>query len=409
MKIIPCIIGLGYIGLPIILNIANRFTSYGFDINKERIENLKKKIDSNKEFDFESFGNLKKIIFTNKISHIKKCNFFILCLPTPIYENKTPDLRNLYNAIKTVSKILKKDDIIFIESTVFPGVTDKLKNYLEKKTNLKNNKDFFIGYSPERINPGDKKYTLKKINKIVAIETKNKTVLKKISKVYNKISNKLIKSNNIKAAETAKVIENIQRDLNIALMNEILLICKKLKINFNEVIKLARSKWNFLNFKPGLVGGHCLPVDPHYLATIAKKNNFRTNIILTGRKINDYMSIYIIKELSKFLNKKKKTLKNSKIMIVGLTYKAGVADLRNSLSFKIFKKIKKYNNKIIACDPFTYKKIKKNYNICNKINNNKKFDVIIFLSYHKIFKKIFKSTISSKNRNNVLDPFDYYS
>ena len=351
----------------------------------------------------------KKIIFTNKIEHIKKCNFFILCIPTPIYENKTPDLRNLYDAIKTVSKILKKDDIIFIESTVFPGVTEKFKDYLEKKTNLKNNKDFFIGYSPERINPGDKKYTLKNINKIVAIETKNKTVLKKISKVYNKLSNKLIKSNNIKAAETAKVIENIQRDLNIALMNEILLICKKLKINFNEVIKLASSKWNFMNFKPGLVGGHCLPVDPHYLASIAKKNYLKTNVILAGRKINDYMLNYVIKELSNFLNKKKKSLKNSRILIVGLTYKGGVADLRNSLSFQIFKKIKKFNNKIAGYDPFAYGKTIKIYKIYNKIMNFEKFDVVVFLSYHEIFKKKFKKIISSKNKNKIFDPFNYYS
>ena len=409
MKIIPCIIGLGYVGLPITLNLSNKFATYGFDISKKRIKNLKKKIDLNKEFNFKNFGNSKKIIFTNKIEHIKKCNFFILCIPTPIYENKTPDLRNLYDAIKTVSKILKKDDIIFIESTVFPGVTEKFKDYLEKKTNLKNNKDFFIGYSPERISPGDKKYTLNNINKIVAIETKNKKVLKRVSKIYNKISNKLIKSNDIQAAETAKVIENIQRDLNIALMNEILLICKKLKINFNEVIKLASSKWNFMNFKPGLVGGHCLPVDPHYLATIAKKNNFKTNVILAGRKINNYMSNYTIKELSNFLNNKKKSLKNSKIMIVGLTYKAGVADLRNSLSFKIFRKLKKYNNKIFGCDPFVDEKTKKIYKICNKISNNKEFDVIIFLSYHDKFKKIFKNIISSKNRTKVLDPFNYYS
>ena len=307
MKIIPCIIGLGYVGLPIVLNLAKSFVTYGFDKNKKKINNLKNKIDVNREFGPKKFDNIKKIIFTNKIKDIKKCNFFILCLPTPIHKNKKPDLTNLNDAVKIISTILKRNDIIFLESTVFPGVTEQYKNYLEKKTNLNNNKDFFIGYSPERINPGDKKYTLKNITKVVAIETKNKKVLKKIYKIYSKISRKLIISKDIRAAETAKVIENIQRDLNIALMNEILLICKKLKINFNEVIKLASSKWNFMNFKPGLVGGHCLPVDPHYLATIAKKNNLKTNVILAGRKINDYMSNYIIKELRNFLNKKKKS------------------------------------------------------------------------------------------------------
>ena len=409
MKIIPCIIGLGYVGLPITLNLAKKFLTYGFDINKERIKNLKKKIDVNKEFKLKKVYNLKKIIFTNKVIDIKKCNFFILCVPTPIHKNKTPNLANLKKAIRIISQILKKDDIIFIESTVFPGITEQCTNYLEKKTNLKNNKDFYIGYSPERINPGDKIYTLKNITKVVAIKTKNKKILNKVFTIYKNISKKLIKSQSIKEAETAKVIENIQRDLNIAFMNEILLICKKLRINFNEVIKLARSKWNFINFKPGLVGGHCLPVDPYYLSSISAKNNFKAEVTLAGRKINDGMLDYIIKELSDFLKRKNKSLKNSKIMIVGLTYKSGVADMRNSLNFKIFKKIKKYNNKINACDPFASEKIKKIYGIDNKIFKNKKFDVILFLSYHDSFKKIFKDILSSKNRNKVLDPFNYYS
>jgi UDP-N-acetyl-D-galactosamine dehydrogenase len=409
MKIIPCIIGLGYVGLPMTLNLAKKFLTYGFDANKKRIENLKNKIDVNREFKTKKFNNIKKIVFTNKIKDIKKCNFFILCLPTPIHKNKKPDLTNLNDAIKIISTIIKKNDIIFLESTVFPGVTEKYKNYLEKKTNLNNNEDFFIGYSPERINPGDKKYTLENIAKIVAIETKNKKVLKKIYEIYSKASNKLIISKDIKAAETAKVIENIQRDLNIALMNEILLVCKKLKISFNEVIRLARSKWNFMDFKPGLVGGHCLPVDPYYLSTISKKNNFKTELTLAGRKINNGMLNYVIKELNFFLNKKNKSLKNSKIMIVGLTYKAGVADMRNSLNFEIFKKIKKYNNKICGCDPFVAKNIKITYGIYNNVKKNINYDAILFLSYHKLFKKIYKSIVSSKNKNKILDPFNYYS
>ena len=409
MKILPCVVGLGYVGLPITLSLASKFLTYGFDVSKERIENLKKKIDVNKEFKSKQFGNLKKIIFTNKITDIKKCNFFILCLPTPIHKNRTPNLEKLKDAMRTVSKILKKGDIIIIESTVFPGVTEQCFNYLEKKTNFKNNKDFFTGYSPERINPGDKKYTLKNITKVVAIETRDKKILNKVFTIYKNISKKLIKTTGIKEAETAKIIENIQRDLNIAFMNEILLVCKKLKINFNEVIKLAKSKWNFMNFKPGLVGGHCLPVDPYYLSSIATKNKFKTEVTLAGRKINDGMLNYIIDELSNFLNKKNKSLKNSKIMIVGLTYKGGVADMRNSLNFEIFKKIKKYNNKTSGCDPFVEEKTKRNYGIYNKINKNIKYDVILFLSHHNIFKKIFKSIISSKNRNKVLDPFNYYS
>ena len=409
MKILPCVIGLGYVGLPITLNLSSKLPTCAFDINKERIKRLKKKIDDNKEFAPKKFSNIKRIIFTNKIKDIKNCNFYILCVPTPLHKNKTPNLKALNNATKTVSKILKKKDIVFIESTVFPGVTERCKNYLEKHTKLKNNKDFFIGYSPERVNPGDKINTLKNISKIVSIKTKNKNILKKVFKIYNQISKKIIISKYIRAAETAKVIENIQRDINIALMNEILLICKKLKINFKEVMRLAKSKWNFINFMPGLVGGHCLPVDPYYLSTISKKNNLKTEVTLAGRKINDKMLNYIIKELNYFLNKKNKTLKNSKIMIVGLTYKAGVADMRNSLNFKIFKKIKKYNNKIYGCDPFVTKNIKTTYNIYDNVKKSTYYDVILFLSYHKIFKKIFQNIASSKNRNKILDPFNYYS
>ena len=197
MKIIPCIMGLGYVGLPIALTLSKKFFTYGFDINNERIKNLKKKIDTNNEFNKEEF---KKINFTNRVLDIQRCNFFIICVPTPIHKNKTPDLRNLTYATKIISKVLKKNDIIFIESTVHPGITEKCKNILEKKTRLKNNKDFFIGYSPERINPGDKINTLKNIPKIVSIKTKNKKILKRIFKIYNQISKKIIRSSNIRAS-----------------------------------------------------------------------------------------------------------------------------------------------------------------------------------------------------------------
>ena len=409
MKIVPCIIGLGYVGLPITLSLAKNYNTYGFDINKLRIKSLKRKQDDNREFDKKKFYNLKKIVFTNKVSTIKKCNFFILALPTPINKNKKPNLKYLNFAIRTISKVLKKNDIVFIESTVFPGFTAQSINYLEKKTKLKNGKDFFVGYSPERVNPGDKKYTLKKIKKIVAIKSKNKNVLRKINNVYNKISKKIVISKNIKEAETAKVIENIQRDLNIALMNEILLICKKLKINFNEVIRLAKTKWNFINFKPGLVGGHCLPIDPYYLSSIAEKNNLKLEVTLAGRKINDEMQNFVIRELKEFLRKKNKSMKKSKILIIGLTYKAGVADMRNSLNFEIFQKIKKFNSNLSAVDPFVSEKVKKKFSLLNKINYKIKYDAIIFLSYHKIFYKLYKNILSSINRDCLLDPFCYYS
>ena len=408
MKIIPCVIGLGYVGLPIAQSLSKKFDTYGFDNNKERIENLKKGIDLNNEYKKNELKKIKKIHFTNKILDIKKCNFFILCVPTPIYKDKRPDLRNLIDATKIISKVLKKDDVIFIESTVYPGVTDKCKDIIEKKTNLKSNKDFFIGYSPERVNPGDKVHTLQNIPKIVSIKTKNKLILNRINKIYNQISKKIIRSSDIKAAETSKVIENIQRDINIAFMNEVLLICKKLKIDFNEVIRLAKTKWNFLNFRPGLVGGHCLPVDPYYLSSLAAKKNFKTKIISAGRNINDGMVNYVISLINNFLKKKNKNIKNSKIMIVGLTYKPGVADMRNSLNFEIFKKIKSKNNKTLACDPFVGKIYKLKYKIYNSIKNYKKYDVIIFLSHHSFFEKEYSKIIKQNSRKYILDPFNYY-
>ena len=228
MKIRPCVIGLGYVGLPLILNLSKKFNCIGFDIDEKRIKTLKEKKDLNKEFQTKDFFN-KKINFTNNFDELIKANFFIICVPTPISKNKQPDLNNLNEAIRIISKKLKKGDIVFIESTIFPGLTETYKILLEKISGLKENKDFFVGYSPERVNPGDKVHTINNINKIVSINTKNILIKKKIFSVYKMVSKKIIYSRNIKSAETAKVIENIQRDLNIALMNEVLLICKRLR------------------------------------------------------------------------------------------------------------------------------------------------------------------------------------
>ena len=402
-----CIIGLGYVGLPLILNVSKKYDCIGFDINKKRIENLKNKIDTNKEFSLKDFKN-KRINFTSHLQDIKKCNFFILCVPTPIFENKKPDLSNLNLAIKLVSKIIKKGDILFIESTIYPGLTFQYMNYLQKRTKLKSNKDFYIGYSPERVNPGDKINTINNINKIVSINTNNKKILSKVSNVYKTVCKKIVFSNDITAAETAKVIENIQRDLNIALMNEFLLICRKLKINFKEVLKLAKTKWNFLNFHPGLVGGHCLPVDPYYLASIAKQNNLKTIVTLAGRKTNDFMDQFVVNEIKNFLKIKKKNLKNINILIIGLSYKAGIADLRNSINLKIYEKLKRKSRNVNIYDPFINNDAKKKYDPINKINFNNNYDLILFLSKNNHFEDQYKRLNKSKNRLKIMDPFDYY-
>tara|TARA_B100001027_G_scaffold216697_1_gene193891 strand:- start:2582 stop:3808 length:1227 start_codon:yes stop_codon:yes gene_type:complete len=407
MKIRPCVIGLGYVGLPLILNLSKKFNCIGFDIDEKRIKTLKEKKDLNKEFQTKDFFN-KKINFTNNFDELIKANFFIICVPTPISKNKQPDLNNLNEAIRIISKKLKKGDIVFIESTIFPGLTETYKILLEKISGLKENKDFFVGYSPERVNPGDKVHTINNINKIVSINTKNILIKKKIFSVYKMVSKKIIYSRNIKSAETAKVIENIQRDLNIALMNEVLLICKRLKINFKEVIRLARTKWNFMKFNPGLVGGHCLPVDPYYLSNIAKKNKINAPVILSGRKVNDEMTNFILVELKKFLKLKNKKLINSRILLVGLSYKPGIADMRNSLNFKIYKFLLKSSPNTKAFDPFVGDEIKNKYGILEKIDKKNNYDAILFLSKSQKFNQEFKKLNTKENCFKIIDPFEYF-
>jgi len=398
-----CVIGLGYVGLPLSIQISKKIETIGFDINSQRVKNLNNHIDTNNEFKKNDFKNT-KLSFTSKISQIKSCNFYIICVPTPITKKNIPDLGPVKKSIEIISKILKKDDLVVLESTVYPGVTSNCENYLEKKTKLINNKDFYLCYSPERINPGDTKNSLNKINKIFAINTKNEKIINIVKKVYKNLCLKLIITKYIKEAETAKVIENTQRDINIAIFNEILLICEKLKISFSEVIKLANTKWNFINFKPGLVGGHCLPVDPFYLSYIAKQKKIKTITTLAGRKTNDSMEKYVLNSFKNFIDKKNIKKRNFKILVVGLSYKYGVADTRNSINLKIYDKIKKTYKKTFFFDPFI---VGKKFNSSFNIKNVYSFDVIIFLSRGKIYKNLFKK-INSKKPEVILDPFYYY-
>ena len=399
-----CIIGLGYVGLPICLKSSNKFHTTGFDTNSIRIKNLNNKFDQNNEYKKKDFNN-KNLIFTDKISNIKDCNFYIICVPTPIDKNNNPDLSHIKKSFETIAKVLKFKDIVILESTVYPGVTDKFTKFLEKKKKLKNNKDFFIGYSPERINPGDKKNNLTNINKIIALNTRNKNVILKVKSIYKNFCKKLIFSLNIKETETAKTIENIQRDLNISLFNEILMICDTLKLDYSEVIRLAKTKWNFINFQPGLVGGHCLPVDPYYLSYIAKENKFNSIVTLAGRKTNNKMEKFVFKKFLDFIKSNNKKIKSLKILVIGLTYKYGVSDMRNSLNLKIYNKIKTIVKEAYAYDPFSAEQI----SITNKdLSNFTKFDVVLFLTNGLIFKKIHKK-IKSKKPQIILDPFNYYN
>ena len=386
-KIIPSVIGLGYVGLPIFLRLNKKFKTIGFDIDKSRIEQLSKKRDTNKEFNKNKLALYNKSLYTSKIKDLKKSNFFIVTVPTPTFKNNTPDLRNLVNVSNTLKKIVKKDDIIFFESTVYPGVTEKIcVPIIENGSNLKNNKDFFAGYSPERINPGDQNHSIEKINKIVAIK---KDKLDKAKLVYKYLAKKLILTDKVQEAEASKVIENIQRDLNIGLMNEIYQVCLKSNINFKNVIELAGSKWNFIKYNPGLVGGHCLPVDPYYFSWFAKKLKLDTKIILAGRKTNNDMIKFskkiIIQKLKQYgLNPKK-----IRVLILGLTYKKNVADLRNSLSIKVFESLKNNFRKLSSYDPMIDKKFSKKYSLINR-NEIKNFDAYIVLTKHNSFKSIYK-------------------
>jgi UDP-N-acetyl-D-glucosamine/UDP-N-acetyl-D-galactosamine dehydrogenase len=401
--ILPCIIGLGYVGLPVFNRLQKKFATIGFDINKKRISSLKNKVDINNEFLPKELTLKNNSIFSSSIKDLKNSNFFIITVPTPLKNKNIPDLTALFNASKLIAKNLKKGDVVFLESTVYPGTSEILiKNIFEKKTKLKEGKDFWVGYSPERINPGDKIHSINKTAKIVAFNTKSKIINNKIFNVYKSITSKIYVTNSIKDAETAKIIENIQRDLNIALMNDIYLFSKKMNLNFKNIINLAATKWNFLKFDAGLVGGHCLPVDPHYLNFIAKKNNITLQTVLAGRDVNLKMENFILNEIKKKIRK----LKKPKVLINGITYKKNVADIRNSLPLSIFLKLKKFNKNIDAYDYVCNNDAVNKYGIKKKMNKSLKYNLIIFLVNHKKNKKIYD--YAKKNGISIFDPFQFY-
>ena len=404
MQIIPCVVGLGYVGLPMVLKLANKFDTFGYDINKSRVIFLKKRIDTNNEFAKFQFTTKKDISFSSNIDQVKNCNFFIVSVPTPINKKNIPDLNILIKSAKQIAKIIKKDDIIFLESTVYPGVTKNIFiKTIKKYSNLIPNKDFFYGYSPERINPGDKKHNISNISKIVSFNFSNKQAVRKTCLIYKSVSKNIVYTKNIEDAETGKLIENIQRDVNIAFFNELLLFCDKINLNYKNVVKLASTKWNFLKFNPGLVGGHCLPINPYYLSSISLKNKFNPKLILTARKRNERMKDYVLEKIIKFF-KKKEIFKKSKILIIGLTYKPGVADCRNSIGLEILNNLNSINTNTYGYDPFLEKKFLKNSKILKNIKNINSFDLIVFLNFHKIFKKIYKKS----QKNKVLDIFYNY-
>ena len=394
------IIGLGYVGLPLAVEFGKKIQTIGFDINEKRIQELKKFKDKNLDLTKSQLIKSKKLIFTSDFNQIKSKDFYIISTPTPIKKNKQPNLKYLIDATTTVSKVMKKNSIIIYESTVYPGVTENICGRLiQKLRGFVLNKDFYLGYSPERINPGDKDHTLKKIEKVIS--GSNKKALDKIEKLYALIlNNKLFKAKTIKVAEAAKVIENTQRDINIALMNELSKIFLKLKINTQDVLDAAKTKWNFGDYTPGLVGGHCIGIDPYYLTYKSIALGYNPKVILSGRKINDGMPRYIFNNILKLCAKKK--IRRKKILYLGLTFKENCPDIRNSKAFELYELLASKFNNIKVYDPFIKKLdiADKKIDLLEKFPS-KKFDIIIIAVKHKYFKKIgllkFKKLLNRKN------------
>lgn len=393
------VIGLGYVGLPIALAFAKKIKVIGFDINSGRVDMMKKGIDPSNELGKKDFAN-SDILFTHKLEDLKKANFFIVAVPTPIDEHNLPDLKPLIGASTTVGKVLKKGDYVVYESTVYPGCTEEdCIPVLEQHSGLKFMKDFKVGYSPERINPGDREHTITKILKIVS--GCDKESLENISKTYEIIVEPgTHKASSIKVAEAAKIIENTQRDVNIALMNELSIIFNKMQINTYDVLAAAGTKWNFLKFSPGLVGGHCIGVDPYYLTHKAESLGYHARVINSGRYVNDSMGFYVAKTCVKKIIAAGKNISKSKVLVMGATFKEDVSDIRNSKVADIVKELKSFGVKVEIVDPHANsEELKHEYGFgLNKLA--KGYDGVIVAVNHKDYKsldeKFFESILSKK-------------
>ena len=391
------IIGLGYVGLPLAIEFGKYFEVFAYDIDNTRVNQLNNKIDRNLDISKNQFLKSKKLNISNNIKNLSNCNFIVVTVPTPINKKNQPDLSYLKNACLSVSTILKKNDIVVFESTVYPGLTEEFcVPIIEKKSKLNYNLDFFCGYSPERINPNDKKHNIKNIIKITS--GSNLKTANQIDKVYKKIIKAgTHKASSIKIAEAAKVIENAQRDINIAFINELAIIFNKMKIDTGEVLKAANTKWNFLDFKPGLVGGHCIGVDPYYLTFKSQQVGYKPKIITAGRKINDKFVNFVA---DKSILETKRIYKNKKLkfLILGLSFKENCVDFRNSKSIKLINIFKNKNLYVDCYDPIVDKDLilnKHKIKLIKKLKNNSYNCIIISVS-HKIFKEIGEKELKKK-------------
>jgi UDP-N-acetyl-D-galactosamine dehydrogenase len=415
MKFKICVIGLGYVGLPLAIEFAKKNKVVGYDIDHSKIFNLKKNIDSNNEIIKSKIKNVKKnILFTTEKLFLKECNVFIITVPTPVDEFKIPDLTLIKNATNLICEYLKHQDTVIYESTVYPGLTEEIaKTIIEKKTKLhlhqdkiKKEKYFHLCYSPERINPSDKIHSLTNITKVISGYSKKSERI--CFKLYKQIIRApLFLAKSIKVAEAAKAIENAQRDVNIAFINELTYFFSKINIKIQDVLDAANTKWNFLNFTPGLVGGHCIGVDPYYLDYLAKKNNVYLELIQSSRRINEGFTIFIGNQILKKLKEKKININTANVLILGYTFKENCKDTRNTKVVDLIEYLLKFVGKIKIYDPNVNTKNLDNKEIKNLFVNklNKKYDLIVLAVKHNVFKNINKKKIISlvKKKHLVYD------
>lgn len=393
------VIGLGYVGLPLARLFSTKYQTIGFDMNKDRVDALNNGHDATFEVSDELLHDAIQhhgFICTTKLDDIRDCNFYIVAVPTPVDENNRPDLRPLWGASETIGKVISKGDIVVYESTVYPGVTEEeCLPVVEKISGLKFNKDFYAGYSPERINPGDKLHTVEKIKKVTSGSTPE--IADIVDNIYNSVlTNGTHKAPSIKVAEASKIIENTQRDVNIAFMNELAKIFNAMGIDTHDVIEAAASKWNFIKLSPGLVGGHCISVDPYYLIQKAQVYGVLPRIMSSARRLNDGMGEYVANQVIKLMNKKGVLVKNAKILLLGITFKENCPDIRNTKIVDIYSTLLEYSNNITIYDPWANPiSVMQEYgiNIVNNLPKNEIYDAVILGVAHKEFSTLNLSSL----------------
>ena len=392
------IIGLGYVGLPLAVEFGKQYDTIGFDIHQGRIDELRRGEDSTLEVEPAELKKSSRLVYTVNLADIASCNTYIVTVPTPIDKNKRPDLTPLEKASAAISKVLKEGDIVIYESTVYPGCTEEVcVPILEAGSGLKFNKDFFCGYSPERINPGDKVHTVTKIQKVTSGSTPE--IAEVVDQLYKSvITAGTYKAASLKVAEAAKVIENCQRDLNIAFVNELSLIFERLNIDTLSVLEAAGTKWNFLPFRPGLVGGHCIGVDPYYLTYKAEEVGYNPQVILSGRRINDAMGAHVAKKVVKLMIDRGQTIKNSKVLMLGITFKENCPDIRNSKAIDVYTELTDFGVEVDVYDPWANAaEVKHEYGVdlCLKLGEN--YGAIVLAVSHDKFRSIDIHSLKAKD------------